>query len=185
LNGETPSRTALALLALINGAMAFVESSAAMPALSTALLAGSLPFLKEGALAWLDLWMSFEVIKSARGPLRVIGGIMMLLGVGVLAVAVLRYRAGSHPSSAAMAIIAIVALAANLGSSALIARIKNLKRTKTQRLNEAATCIAVLAATGIVAVTRSNLGDVVIGGVLAVLYLVSGWDMLRTGQETA
>jgi hypothetical protein len=48
-----PSRTGLAVIAIINGFMGFLESSAAAPAFSTALAAGALPFLKDAALAWL------------------------------------------------------------------------------------------------------------------------------------
>ena len=106
----------------------------------------------------------------------------MVRAIGVIMIAVGRCRAGSNPAPLPMFLIGGVALLGNLASSALIARLRAIVRSPVQRLNDAAACLAVLAATGLVALTHTNLGDVVIGGVLATLYVASGWDLLRTGE---
>src|SRR5262245_16421993 len=85
--------------------MGFIESTAAGPAQSTALLAGSLPFWKISALAWFGAWTSFNAFNRPDIIKRAIATLMILLGGGVVAVALGRYMHGSHPLPIAIAII--------------------------------------------------------------------------------
>jgi Co/Zn/Cd efflux system component len=45
--------------------------------------------------------------------------------------------------------------------------------------------IAVIAAAGAVAMTRSNIPDLVIGGAMAALFVISGWLVAVSGRTDA
>lgn len=180
MDNKSASRIGLAFLALINGSMGFVESMLAVPTGSTALAAGALAFLKIGTVAWLALWVSIGAFKQLARIGRVAGVVMVLLGGGVLAVAIGRYRTGFVPAALPAMAVAAVALLVNILSTALLWRARG-KHGAQGRLNEAAAGIAVLAATGSVWLTGSNIGDVVVGGVLAMMFIAGGIDWVRNG----
>jgi hypothetical protein len=83
--------------------MGFVLATAAVPAQSTALAADGLIFLRESALAWIAMWMSVGAFHRTAMIARIIGLVMVLLGAGVLAIALARLRWSRVPSRCASA----------------------------------------------------------------------------------
>ena len=63
--------------------MGFVESTAAVPAQSTALAADALIFLRESALAWLAMWVMAGAFRRTALIARIMGVVMILSGRGV------------------------------------------------------------------------------------------------------
>src|ERR1051326_7360169 len=119
-------RVALALIALITGAMGFIESMLAVPAASTAMAADALAFVQHSISAGFALWATSGTITRERWTIQLQGLVMALLGALVCVIAVRRFFIGSVPHPFAMLIIGAVALTADLAVGALVLRQRRL-----------------------------------------------------------
>jgi Co/Zn/Cd efflux system component len=179
-------RAALALIAIITGFMGCIQGVSAMPAGSTALLANALIFVQHSVSASLASWAASGVLSRSRWMIQLQGIVMVLLGGLVFVVALRRLRIGSEPWPQAMVLLGILALIATLACGAIILRqrgartdlatVWHLSRT------DAVSNIAVVAAGFSVALTHSNIPDLVIGGAMAALFALSGWRIAQSGQ---
>src|SRR5205823_341874 len=113
-------RVALALIALITGMMAFIESMMALPAGSTAMAADALSFVQHSITAGFSLWVTAGTITRQRWTVQLQGFVMAVLGALVCVIAVQRLRFGSVPHPLAMTIIGTVALIADLAVGAIV-----------------------------------------------------------------
>jgi len=183
-------RTALALIALITGVMGFIESMAAVPAGSTALAADALAFVQHSISAGFALWATAGTINRQRWTVQLQGLTMAILGGLVVIIAVRRFMLGSIPHPSIMLIIGAMALGAHLTVGAIM-----LGQRSNQSMNfkalwqlvqmDAVGNIAVMAAAVTVALTRSNIPDLVIGGAMAGLFFLSGWRIAVSGRLDA
>jgi Co/Zn/Cd efflux system component len=175
------TRLAIALVAFISGIMGFVESMAALPAASTALAADALGLLQQSVNAGLALW-AIAGVKRQRWTVWLQGLTMIALGFGVVLIAVGRFVVGSHPIPEIMAVIGALALVATLASAAImlkeLKRPANLKSVWHYRSHDVVGHVAVLAAAVTVFLTESRIPDVVIGGAMAAIFLIAGWQAL-------
>jgi Co/Zn/Cd efflux system component len=182
-------RVALALIALITGVMGFVESMLAVPAASTAMAADALSFVQHSISAGFALWATAGTMTRERWTVQLQGFVMALLGALVCVIAVRRFFLGSVPHPFAMLIIGAVALTADLAVGAIVLRQRRLLTgfSALWRLSRADAVgnIAVMAAAAAVIATRSNIPDLVIGGVMAAFFFVSGWRIAITGRVDA
>jgi len=182
-------RVALALIALITGIMGFIESMAAVPAASTAMAADALSFVQHSTSAGFSLWATAGTINRQRWTVQLQGFVMALLGALVCLIAVRRFLLGSIPQPLVMIIIGTIALGADLAVGAIVLRQRKLltgfaplwRLSRTDCVGN----IAVIAAAIAVLATRSNIPDLVIGGVMAALFFVSGWRIALTGKLDA
>lgn len=175
------TRIAIALVAFISGVMGFIESMAALPAASTALAADALGLLQQSVNAGLALW-AIAGVKRQRWTVWVQGITMIALGSGVVLIAVGRFVVGSHPIPMIMAVIGAMALVATLASAAIMLKERkhkaDLKAVWQYRPHDVVGHVAVLAAAVTVFLTESRIPDVVIGGAMAALFLMAGWQAL-------
>lgn len=182
-------RVALALIALITGAMGFIESMLAVPAGSTAMAADALSFVQHSITAGFALWATSGTITRERWTVQLQGFVMALLGALVFIIAVRRFFLGSIPHPMAMLVIGAIALTAHLAVGAIVLRQRRLLTgfAPLWRLSRADAVgnIAVMAAAVAVVATRSNIPDLVIGGVMAVFFFISGWRIAITGRLDA
>jgi Co/Zn/Cd efflux system component len=182
-------RVALALIALITGVMGFVESMLAVPAASTAMAADALSFVQHSISAGFALWATSGTMTRERWTIQLQGLVMALLGALVCVIAVRRFFLGSIPHPLAMLIIGATALTADLAVGAIVLRQRRLLTSFTAlwRLSrtDAVGNVAVMAAAAAVVATRSNIPDLVIGGVMAAFFFVSGWRIALTGRVDA
>jgi Co/Zn/Cd efflux system component len=182
-------RVALALIALITGTMAFIESMMALPAGSTAMAADALSFVQHSITAGFSLWITAGTITRQRWTVQLQGFVMAALGALVCLIAVQRARFGSAPIPLVMAMIGFVALVADLSVGAIVLGQRRLltgigplwRISRTDCVGN----IAVIAAAGAVYATRSNIPDLVIGGVMAAYFFISGWRIALTGRLDA
>ena len=189
MTSETGSRAALAVIAIICGAMGFVVSMAAVPAQSTALAADALLFLRESALAWLAMWIAVGAFHRTALIARLIGMVMIALGAGVLAIAVGRLSVGSHPEPMTMAGFGAIALAAQIATGALALRHRGERISigAVWRVSRDA-CMAhllVIAAAAVTAFLKIRYGDIVVGAAIAAMYVVNGLIMVVSGRLPA
>jgi Co/Zn/Cd efflux system component len=182
-------RVALALISLITGLMGFIESMAAVPAASTAMAADALSFVQHSISAGFSLWATAGTINRQRWTVQLQGLVMAILGALVCLIAVRRFFLGSFPQPIVMIIIGIVALIADLAIGAIVLRQRKMLTgfAPLWRLSRADCVgnIAVVAAAIAVLATRSNIPDLVIGGVMAALFFASGWRIALTGRLDA
>ena len=182
-------RAALALIALITGVMGFIESMAAVPAGSTALAADALTFVQHSISAGFALWATAGTITRQRWTVQLQGLTMAILGALVVVIAVRRFIMGSIPHPDVMLIIGTLALGAHLTVGAIMLGQRgppmSLKALWRLVRTDAVGNIAVIAAGVAVALTRSNIPDLVIGGAMAALFFLSGWRIAVSGRLDA
>jgi Co/Zn/Cd efflux system component len=182
-------RAALALIALITGVMGFIESMAAVPAGSTALAADALAFVQHSISAGFALWATAGTITRQRWTVQLQGLTMAILGALVVVIAVRRFIMGSLPHPDVMLIIGTLALGAHMTVGAIMlgqrGQPMSLKALWRLVRTDAVGNIAVIAAAIAVALTRSNIPALVIGGAMAALFFLSGWRIAVSGRLDA
>jgi Co/Zn/Cd efflux system component len=182
-------RVALALIALITGMMGFLESMVAVPAGSTALAADALSFLQHSISAGFSLQALSGTTGRARWTVHAQGAVMALLGALVCVVALRRFFLGSVPHPNLMIAVGLLALFAHLVSCAIMLRLRGVAvdfgSLWRMARSDAVGNIAVIAAAVTVALTRSNIPDLVIGAAMAALFVISGWRVAISGRTDA
>jgi Co/Zn/Cd efflux system component len=182
-------RVALALISWIAGLMACIEGLTSIPAGSTAMLADALIFLHLSINATLALRSSFGSGERKNWTIQLQGVAMMLLG-GLVCAAVIRWSMmGSIPHPSLMISVGALAFVASLGSWAIMLKYSSAPSGfgtlwRAGR-SDAVSNVAVIAAGGAVALTSSNIPDLVIGGGMAALFALSGWRIALTGRLEA
>jgi Co/Zn/Cd efflux system component len=151
--------------------------------------ADALSFVQHSISAGFALWATSGTITRERWTVQLQGFVMALLGALVCVIAVRRFFIGSVPHPFAMLIIGAVALTADLAVGAIVLRQRRLltgfgplwRLSRTDAVGN----IAVMAAAAAVIATRSNIPDLVIGGVMAAFFFVTGWRIAITGRVDA
>ena len=181
-------RVALAIIALITGMMGFIESMIAVPAASTALAADALRFVQHSVSAGFALNRSTGYNRP-RWTIHLQGIVMVLLGGLVCVIAIRRMLIGSFPQVWTMVVMGIIALLAHLSACAIMLHSRGQLTSVVTLWRFARTDvmgnIAVIAAAGVVAMTRSNIPDIVFGAAMAGMFLMSGWRIAMTGRTDA
>ncbi len=181
-------RLALAIIALITGMMAFVESMVAVPAASTALAADALSFVQHSVSAGFAL-RSGVGYGRPRWTIQLQGIVMILLGGLVCVIAIRRTLIGSFPNYLAMIVMGVIALGAHLSACAIMlhsrGQLHSLLGLWRFTRPDAMGNIAVIAAAVVVALTSSNIPDIVIGAAMAGLFLLSSWRIAMSGRVDA
>lgn len=179
-------RSALTIVVVLNLAFGLCELVGGFIADSQALKADSLDFLGDGSISLLGL---LALAWSARARARValtqglfLGG----LGLGVIAFAVWRALNATVPQAELMGGIGVVALAVNVTAALVLARFRegdaNVKAIWLFSRNDAVANIAVIVAAGLVAWTGSAWPDLLVAGVIALLFLHSAYEIVRNAR---
>ena len=168
----------------INAALFVGEYAAGWWAGSTALQADSLDSLGDAGVYALSLYVVGRSLGWRAGAALVKGLIQGLFGLAVLAEVVRRAVLGAEPDAPIMAVVAAIALAANLTCFLLLTRFRdqdiNLRSVWLCSRNDVFSNIGVIAAAGAVAWLGQGWPDLLIGGLIALLFLHTSFDVLRT-----
>jgi cation diffusion facilitator family transporter len=178
----------LQIVLVINVVLFIVEVTAGLLANSTALLADSLDMLGDSLVYGFSLyvlWRSAEW-KAVAAILK--GAIMAVFGVGVLIEAAYKMLADVVPSAETMGLIGLLVLFGNGLCFLLLYRHRsddlNMRSTWLCSRNDIIANVSVLVAAGGVAYFRAIWPDVLIGAVIAVLFLRTAVTVLReSGHE--
>jgi cation diffusion facilitator family transporter len=167
----------------INAAMFLVEGSAGLLANSTSLMADALDMLGDAMVYGLSLYVLTKDQRQQARVALVKGGFMLLFGLFVLGDAAHKIFFSVLPDAATMGIIGTVALAANLVCFLLLYthRADNLNMSSTWLCsrNDLFANIGVLAAAALSYVFVSQWPDILVGAVIAGLFLKSAWHVIR------
>jgi Co/Zn/Cd efflux system component len=181
-------RRVLRVVLWINVAMFLAECTAGVLASSTALLADSVDMLGDAIVYGFSLYV---LARGAAWQARVAlfkGLIMAAFGVGVLAQVVAKILAGRVPSAEVMGGVGVLALAANGVCLTLLWRHRaddiNMRSAWICSLNDVAGNAGVLIAGAAVALTGSGWPDIVVGGLIAVMFAASAIGVIRSATRS-
>ena len=179
-------RAALSFIAIITGFMACIEGVYSMRYGSTAMLSDALNFVQHSISASVASWATAAAFARSRLAVQLQGVVMMVLGVLVVLAAFRRSIVGSVPHPFAMIVMGSAALAASLSCGAIVLKHRKLPTTLSTVWSISRTDVvsnmALIASAVAVALTRSNIPDLVIGGGMAALFALSGWRQATRGQ---
>jgi len=167
----------------INAALFLGEFTAGWWARSTALQADSLDSLGDALVYSLSLFVVTGSIRQKAGAALVKGVIQAIFGVAVLVEVARRAWFGGEPIAPVMALVAAVALLANFTCFLLLSRFRsddlNMRSVWLCSRNDLVSNAGVILAAGLVALSGSLWPDLVVGALVAGLFLHTSVDVLR------
>ena len=182
LGRKADQRRVLIIVMIINFAMFVIEFGAGVAARSSALMADSVDMFGDALVYALSLYALHRGARWEAGAAIAKGGIILMFGVSVIVQIADRISNGVPPSSTLMMVFGAVALVSNLSCLALLWRFRtanvNMSSTFECSRNDVASNVGVLVAAGLVALTASPWPDIVVGGVIALIFLRSAWRVL-------
>lgn len=171
----------------INAGMFVVEASAGWVAHSSALLADSLDMLGD------SLVYSFSLFAISRGPrwgarsALLKGGIMAIFGLFVLGEVIYKLLWPVVPVAETIGVIGVMALLANLTCLLLLTRHRsddlNMHSVWLCSRNDIIANASVLAAAAGVALTQHGWPDIVVGLLIATLFLRSAIQVIGRARK--
>jgi Co/Zn/Cd efflux system component len=180
-------RRVLYVVLWINATMFLAESVAGILAHSTALFADSVDMLGDAIV------YGFSLYVIARGPVwqaraaMLKGVIMVAFGVGVLAQVGWKLGHDVGPTVEVMGTVGLVAFAANLVCLALLWRRRgddiNMRSAWVCSRNDVIGNVGVLVAAGMVALTGSAWPDMVIGLLVATVFVRSAIHVIGDARR--
>ena len=168
----------------INAVMFIVEGLAGIKANSTSLLADALDMLGDSLVYGFSLFVLARSSRWQAAASLVKGGFMLTFGFGVMAEAIHKVLHPAIPSVETMGIVGVVALAANLVCFFLLNRHRadnfNMSSTWLCSRNDLIANIGVLLAAAGSYLLASRWPDIIVGSLIAGLFLSSAFGVLRS-----
>jgi len=167
----------------INAAMFLVEGVAGLLADSTSLLADALDMLGDALVYGFSLFVLSRSARWQAGATLAKGAFMLAFGLGVLGEAAYKVFIPVMPGVETMGIIGGLALAANLACFFLLYRHRgdnlNMSSTWLCSRNDLIANVGVLLAAGSSYLWASRWPDILVGSIIAGLFLHSAFGVLR------
>jgi cation diffusion facilitator family transporter len=167
----------------INALMFVVEGTAGLLAHSTSLLADALDMLGDALVYGFSLFVLSRSVRWQAGAALAKGGFMLAFGLAVLGEAAYKVFHPVMPGVETMGIVGTIALAANIVCFSLLYRHRadnlNMSSTWLCSRNDLIANVGVLVAAGAAYLLASRWPDIVVGCIIAVLFLRSAFSVLR------
>ncbi|MBD8525655.1 cation transporter [Pseudomarimonas arenosa] len=181
---EQPAlRRVLWAVLLINLSLFVGEFSAGWLAASTALQADSLDALGDAGVYALSLLVVGRSLRWRAGAALVKGVVQGVFGLMVAVEVIRRWFGDSTPAAPLMVITACVAMLLNLSCFLLLNRFRhhdiNMRSVWLCSRNDVLSNLGVIVAAGAVAWWQSSIPDLVVGGLIASLFLHTSWSVLH------
>ena len=171
------------IVLVVNAVLFVVEAGAGLLAHSTSLLADSLDMLGDSLVYGFSLYVLWRSAEWKAVAAMVKGTVMALFGIGVLIEAIYKIAAGLVPVAETMGVIGFVVLLGNGLCFWVLFRHRsddlNMRSTWLCSRNDIIANLAVLVAAGGVALWGSAWPDVVVGAIIALLFLRTAWTVLN------
>ena len=167
----------------INALMFVVEGTAGLLAHSTSLLADALDMLGDALVYGFSLFVLARSVRWQAGAALAKGGFMLAFGLAVLAEGAYKVFHPVMPGVETMGVVGTIALAANIVCFSLLYRHRadnlNMSSTWLCSRNDLIANVGVLVAAGAAYLLASRWPDIVVGCIIAVLFLRSALSVLR------
>lgn len=174
---QADQRRILVVVLAINAVMFVAEFSAGLIAGSTALLADSVDMLGDALVYGLSIYAISRGDRWKAGAALAKGLFILVFGIAILVDVALKVNSSVPPSSTLMMIFGGIALIANLVCLRLLWRFRaqdvNMASTFECSRNDVISNVGVLLAAVAVAGTASPWPDIVVGVVIAAIFLKS------------
>lgn len=175
-------RRVLLIVLGINAVMFFGEFGAGIIAGSVALMADAVDMFGDAMVYGLSLYALDRSMRWQNGAAVAKGVFILLFGLGVLVQVAIKVQNGVPPSSTTMLVVGAIALVANLACLALLWRFRkqdlNMSSTFECSRNDVISNCGVLVAAIAVGMLNSAWPDIIIGLVIAGLFLRSAYKVL-------
>ncbi len=169
----------------INATMFVVELGAGIYSGSSALVADSLDNLGDAFVYAISLYVIHRSLRWRAGAALVKGVFQLAFGIGVIVYVAHRITVGEAPVSSTMVVAASAALLANLTCFFLLMRHRaddvNMRSVWLCSRNDIISNAGVIIAAGAVAVTASHWPDIIVGAIIAAVFLKTAVTVLRDG----
>ena len=181
-------RSTLVIVLVLNAVMFVVELTAGLMAHSTALLADSLDMLGDALVYAFSIYVvtRSDVWKAISAMLK--GGIMALFGIFVVIEAIYKMMTPLVPTAETIGIIGVIALLVNAICLSLLWRHRgediNMRSVWLCSRNDIIANIAVLIAAVAVWLLQSKWPDIIVGLMIAALFLRSAWHVLHDARQS-
>jgi cation diffusion facilitator family transporter len=176
-------RRILWIVLAINALMFMVEGVAGILAHSTSLLADALDMLGDALVYGFSLFVIARSLRWQAGAALAKAAFMLVFGLGVLAEAGYKIFHSIMPGVGTMGTIGVLALAANMICFALLYRHRadnlNMSSTWLCSRNDVIANIGVLVAAAATYLLASRWPDIIVGCIIAALFLRSAFTVLR------
>ena len=185
---QSDQRRVLVVVLAINAVMFALEFGAGLVAGSTALMADASDMLGDALVYGVSIYALARSDAWKAGAAILKGLFILMLGIGAGINAIVKIGSGVPPSSTLMILFGGLALGANLLCLLLLRRFRrhdlNMASTFECSRNDVISNLGVLVAGGLVALLDSAWPDIVIGSVIALILLRSGFGvMVRAGEQ--
>lgn len=182
-DGATPEYRRILVWVIAINLIAFaVVSAGGLLAGSASVAANALDFLADGATYAISLWAIGKSVAVRSGTAMVKGASLAALGLAVLGFAVWRAISGAPPEGFTISGLGAFGVAANLVAAFLLAKYRdgdaNVRSVWLCTRNDVIQCIAIVVTGGLVWITGSRWPDVIVGAVLAAVFLQSAWSII-------
>ena len=172
----------------INTLMFVAEGAAGLLAHSTSLLADALDMLGDALVYGFSLLVLARSLRWQAAAALTKGGFMLAFGLAVLAEAAYKVFHPVMPSVETMGTVGAIALAANIVCFSLLYRHRgdnlNMSSTWLCSRNDLIANVGVLLAAGATFLLASRWPDIIVGCIIAVLFLRSAFSVLRDAART-
>lgn len=173
----------------INGTMFVVEIIVGWLADSAGLIADSLDMFADAAVYSLSLYAVAKSVHLKKRAARLSGYFQMVLALGVLVEVFRRFMFGSDPEPPYMIGVATLALVANASCLFLLFRHRkggeHMRASWIFSTNDVIANIGVIVAGALVLHFKSNIPDLVIGLIIAIVVLRGAFNILKMSRTTA
>jgi len=170
------------IVLVINALMFVVEGWAGLLAHSTSLLADALDMLGDALVYGFSLFVLARSVRWQAGAALAKGGFMLAFGLAVLGEAFYKALNPVMPSVETMGIVGGIALSANLVCFFLLYRHRsdnlNMSSTWLCSRNDLIANLGVLIAAGVTYLLASRWPDIIVGCIIAILFLRSAFSVL-------
>ena len=186
-DGATPAyRRALSWVIAVNLLGFVVVLIGGLMQGSAALSANALDFLADSATYAISLWAIGRSVETRTAAALFKGVTLGAVALSVLSFAAWRAWSGAAPSGEAISALGMFGALANLAAAALLVRYRdgdaNVRSVWLCTRNDLIQCLAVAATGGLVWLTRSRWPDLVVGVLLAGIFVSSAYQIIRQAR---
>jgi len=185
LGQRADQRRVLLIVMLINLAMFAAEFGFGVIARSSAMMADSVDMLGDAIVYALSLYAMTRGPRWEAGAAITKAGIILAFAIGIFVETMFKIAAGVTPSSRIMLSVTMIALIANLACLVLLWRFRNLNVNMSSTFecsqNDVLANVGVIVAGLLVAWTGAAWPDILVGFIIAVLFVRSAFRVLRSG----